>query len=240
MSRGINKVILIGNAGNDPESRFFPNGDAVANVSIATSESWRDKQTGQMQERTEWHRLSFVDRGNYKLGQIASQYIKKGSKVYVEGSLRTREYEKDGIKRYTTEIIVDQLQLLDPRDDSQQQLQQNNWAGQQPQMPPPQPQTFGSWGNPQQPAQAQPQAGNWGQQPAPQTPVQQPAPQAPMQQTMPQESLDGLSLAPKYAGGNNTVQNAVRSAGSVEQALIKGYVVRQASSVPDFDDDIPF
>ena len=94
MARGINKVILIGNAGNDAEVRFMPSGAAVANVNLATTESWRDKQTGQMQERTEWHRVSFMDRGNFRLGQIAGDFIKKGSKVYVEGSLRTREWKK--------------------------------------------------------------------------------------------------------------------------------------------------
>ncbi|WP_338086334.1 single-stranded DNA-binding protein [Marinomonas algarum] len=118
--KGINKVTLIGNVGNDAEVRFMPSGAAVANVSLATTESWRDKQSGQMQERTEWHRVVLMDRGNYRLGQIAGDFIKKGSKVYIEGSLRTREWEKDGVKRYTTEIIANEMQLLDSRGDSQQ------------------------------------------------------------------------------------------------------------------------
>jgi single-strand DNA-binding protein len=116
MARGINKVILIGNLGNDPETRFFPDGGAVTNASIATSESWRDKQTGQMQERTEWHRVVFKDRGNYRLGQIAGEYLKKGSKVYVEGRLQTRKWtDQSGQDRYTTEILANEMQMLDSR-----------------------------------------------------------------------------------------------------------------------------
>jgi len=115
-ARGVNKVILVGNLGNDPETRFFPDGGAVTNASIATSESWKDRQTGQMQERTEWHRVVFRDRGNYRLGQIAGEYLKKGSKVYVEGSLRTRKWQdQSGQDRYTTEIIVNEMQMLDSR-----------------------------------------------------------------------------------------------------------------------------
>ena len=115
-ARGVNKVILVGNLGNDPETRFFPDGGAVTNASIATSETWKDKQTGQMQERTEWHRVVFRDRGNYRLGQIAGEYLKKGSKVYVEGSLRTRKWQdQSGQDRYTTEIIVNEMQMLDSR-----------------------------------------------------------------------------------------------------------------------------
>lgn len=115
-ARGVNKVILVGNLGNDPETRFFPDGGAVTNASIATSESWKDKQTGQTQERTEWHRVVFRDRGNFRLGQIAGEYLKKGSKVYVEGSLRTRKWQdKEGQDRYVTEILVNEMQMLDTR-----------------------------------------------------------------------------------------------------------------------------
>lgn len=109
--RGINKVILVGNLGNDPEVRYTSTGTAVANVSIATSESWKDKNTGERQERTEWHRVVFFSR----LAEIVEQYLKKGSKVYVEGSLRTNSWEKDGVKRYTTEIIANDMQMLDSR-----------------------------------------------------------------------------------------------------------------------------
>jgi len=115
-SRGVNKVILVGNLGADPETRFFPDGGAVTNANIATSETWKDKQTGQMQERTEWHRVVFKDRGNFRLGQIAGEYLKKGSKVYVEGSLQTRKWQdKSGQERYTTEIVASEMQMLDSR-----------------------------------------------------------------------------------------------------------------------------
>ena len=111
MARGVNKVILIGNLGKDPEVKYFPNGDAFCNVTIATSESWNDKQSGEKKERTEWHNVVFTR----KLAEIAGQYLKKGAKVYVEGSLRTRKWEKDGIERYTTEILVNDMQMLDGR-----------------------------------------------------------------------------------------------------------------------------
>ncbi|NND69719.1 MAG: single-stranded DNA-binding protein [Halioglobus sp.] len=116
MARGVNKVILIGNLGNDPETRFFPDGGAVTNASIATSESWRDKQSGEQKEKTEWHRVVFRDRGNYRLGQIAGEYLKKGSKVFVEGRLQTRKWQdRDGQDRYTTEIVASEMQMLDSR-----------------------------------------------------------------------------------------------------------------------------
>ncbi|WP_133492883.1 single-stranded DNA-binding protein [Alcanivorax sp. 24] len=112
MARGVNKVILIGNLGADPETRFMPSGGAVTNVRLATSETWKDRQTGQMQERTEWHRVVFFN----KLGEIAGEYLKKGSKVYVEGSIRTRKWQgQDGQDRYTTEIVANEMQMLDSR-----------------------------------------------------------------------------------------------------------------------------
>lgn len=115
MARGINKVILIGNIGQDPEVKYLPSGGAVTNVSLATSETWKDKNTGQPQERTEWHRVVFFNR----LGEIAGEYLRKGSKVYIEGSLRTRKWQaQDGTDRYTTEIVASELQMLDGRDDS--------------------------------------------------------------------------------------------------------------------------
>lgn len=112
MARGINKVILIGNLGADPETRFMPSGGAVTNIRLATSESWKDRQTGQMQERTEWHRVVFFN----KLAEIAGEYLRKGSKVYIEGSLRTRKWQgQDGQDRYTTEIVANEMQMLDSR-----------------------------------------------------------------------------------------------------------------------------
>lgn len=113
MARGINKVILIGNLGQDPETRYMPSGGAVTNVTVATSESWKDKETGQPQERTEWHRVVFFNR----LAEIAAEYLRKGSKVYIEGSLRTRKWQDKttGADRYTTEIVGGEMQMLDGR-----------------------------------------------------------------------------------------------------------------------------
>ena len=110
--RGVNKVILIGNLGSDPEVKYIPNGSAVANFSLATSESWTDKSSGERQERTEWHRLVLWR----KLAEIAGQYLKKGGKIYVEGKLQTRSWDdQSGQKRYTTEVVVDEMQMLDGR-----------------------------------------------------------------------------------------------------------------------------
>ena len=112
MARGINKVILIGNLGRDPEVRYTPSGAAVANITIATSESWKDKSTGEQQERTEWHRVVFFQR----LAEIVGEYLKKGSKVYVEGRLQTRKWQdQSGNDRYTTEIVANEMQMLDSR-----------------------------------------------------------------------------------------------------------------------------
>jgi single-strand DNA-binding protein len=112
MARGINKVILVGNLGADPDTRYMPSGKAVTNIRVATSESWKDKQTGDMQERTEWHSIVMYD----KLGEIAAEYLRKGSQVYIEGKIRTRKWQdKEGKDRYTTEIIADQMQMLGSR-----------------------------------------------------------------------------------------------------------------------------
>jgi len=159
MARGVNKVILVGTCGQDPEVRHLPNGNAVTNLSLATSEQWTDKQTGQKVERTEWHRVSMFG----KVAEIGGEYVRKGSQVYIEGKLQTREWEKDGIKRYTTEIIVDMqgtMQLLGGRPQNQDGSQQggNNY-NQAPRQQAPQ----------QRPQQA-PQ-----QRPAPQQPAPQPA-----------------------------------------------------------------
>jgi single-strand DNA-binding protein len=125
MARGVNKVILVGTCGQDPEVRYTPSGSAVTNLSLATSEQWTDKQTGQKVEKTEWHRVVMFG----KVAEIAGEYLRKGSQVYIEGKLVTREWEKDGIKRYTTEIVVDMqgtMQLLGgkPQDGGQSQAQQ--------------------------------------------------------------------------------------------------------------------
>ena len=111
MARGINKVILIGNLGQDPETRYLPSGGAVTNVSLAPTESWRDRESGEQRDRTEWHRVVFFRR----LAEIAGEYLKKGSKVYIEGQLRTRQWEREGQKHFTTEIVANEMQMLDSR-----------------------------------------------------------------------------------------------------------------------------
>lgn len=145
MARGVNKVILIGNVGGDPETRYMPNGNAVTNITLATTDSWKDKQTGQQQERTEWHRIVLFG----KVAEIAGEYLRKGSQCYIEGRLQTREWEKDGVKRYTTEVVVDMggtMQLLGGRgnsDDSPRQAQprpQNSQPAGQDNPPPSTPQ----------------------------------------------------------------------------------------------------
>ena len=112
MARGINKVILVGNLGQDPETRYMPSGGAVTNFTLATNESWKDKQSGEQKERTEWHRVAMFNR----LAEVAAEYLRKGSQVYVEGKLRTRKWQdRDGNDRYTTEIIADEMQMLGGR-----------------------------------------------------------------------------------------------------------------------------
>lgn len=112
MARGVNKVILVGNLGKDPEVRYMPSGGAVANVTLATSEQWKDKQSGEQKERTEWHNVVFYQR----LAEIVGEYLKKGSQIYVEGSLRTRKWQdKNGNDRYTTEIVASDMQMLGGR-----------------------------------------------------------------------------------------------------------------------------
>lgn len=115
MARGVNKVILVGNLGADPETRYTQSGDPVTNIRLATSEVWRDRESGEQNERTEWHRVVFFRR----LAEIAGEYLKKGSKVYIEGSLRTNQWERDGQKHYTTEVIASEMQMLDSRGDAQ-------------------------------------------------------------------------------------------------------------------------
>lgn len=154
-SRGVNKVILIGNLGQDPEVRYMPNGGAVTNITLATSESWRDKQTGEMKEKTEWHRVVIFG----KLAEIAGEYLKKGSQVYIEGSLQTRKWQdQSGQERYTTEVVVNiggSMQMLGGRSGGGDNMSQGGGWG-QPQQPQ-QGQQFSGGGNPrsaQQPAAA--------------------------------------------------------------------------------------
>jgi single-strand DNA-binding protein len=191
-SRGVNKVIILGNLGNDPEIRSFPNGGAVANLTIATSESWRDKQTGEQREKTEWHRVAVFG----KLAEIAGEYLRKGSQVYIEGALQTRKWQdQNGQDRFTTEVVVQGfngvMQMIGSRQGGQQQQGGYNQSPQQ-QQPQQQNQNAG-WGQPQQPAApAQPQGGYAPQQPqqsyAPQQPAPQSAPAAP--QKAPQQGFN--------------------------------------------------
>lgn len=154
MARGVNKVIIVGTLGNDPEVKYSSSGSAIANLSVATSEQWKDKQTGEKKEQTEWHRVVIFG----KLAEVAGEYLRKGSQVYIEGQLRTRKWtDSNGVDKYTTEIVITQMggvmQMLGgKRDDSGQQPRQQ--SGQQPQ---------GGWGkNPQQqqPKQQSQQGGN--------------------------------------------------------------------------------
>ncbi|ECF6016384.1 TPA: single-stranded DNA-binding protein SSB2 [Salmonella enterica subsp. enterica serovar Napoli] len=136
-TRGVNKVILVGNLGQDPEVRYMPNGGAVANLTLATSESWRDKQDGEIREHTEWHRVVVFG----KLAEIASEYLRKGAQVYIEGQLRTRKWtDQSGQDKYTTEVVVGQngtMQMLGRRDSQPQQGSQPFSGQPQPQTPPP-------------------------------------------------------------------------------------------------------
>ncbi|QZI87793.1 single-stranded DNA-binding protein [Vibrio phage 44E38.1] len=142
-SRGVNKVILVGNLGNDPEIRYMPNGGAVANITIATSESWRDKQTGEQREKTEWHRVSLFG----KLAEVAGEYLRKGSQVYIEGQLQTRKWQdQQGQDRYTTEVVVQGFNGV-------MQMLGGKAQGQGGQQQAPAQQQQGGWGQPQQPAQ---------------------------------------------------------------------------------------
>ncbi|MFY9178363.1 MAG: single-stranded DNA-binding protein [Venatoribacter sp.] len=208
MSRSVNKVTLIGTLGRDPEVRFMPNGNAVANLSLATDESYNDKNTGQKVEQTEWHRLVVYG----KLAEIVQQYLKKGARAFFEGKLKTREWEKDGVKRYTTEIVVNEMVMLDgPRSGgdanyNQQPPQYQNQGFAQPQpapqnyAPAPQPAYAPNPAYQQAPAPAQNYAQGGYAQPAPQ-PAQRPVQPVPAQQ----------APAPQPSNGFN-----------------------------DFDDDIPF
>lgn len=174
--RGVNKVILVGTLGRDPESKTFPNGGSVCNFSIATSESWVDKNTGERKEQTEWHRIVL----NNKLGEIAQQYLRKGSKVYIEGSLRTRQWtDQNGQERYSTEIRGDQMQMLDSRPSQQDGgwNQQGNSGFDAPRFSNNAPQGGGYNNN----NQAQPQGG-YGGNPSGYNQAPQSAPAAPRQQ----------------------------------------------------------
>jgi len=216
MARSVNKVTLIGTLGRDPEVRYLPNGNAVANLSLATDESYNDKQTGQKVDQTEWHRLTVYGR----LAEICQQYLKKGARAYFEGKLRTREWEKDGVKRYTTEIICNEMMMLDSRGEGMGvpgQMPGGMSGGM----------NSGMSGGYQQAPQAAPQ----GYQQAPQ---QQAPQQAPRQPAAPQS-------APQPQGGYGNAQGGYQQA---PQQAAPQQAPQQApqpsNSFDDFDDDIPF
>lgn len=230
MARGVNKVILVGNLGQDPEVRYMPNGNGVANISIATTDSWKDKNTGQMQERTEWHRVVLFG----KLAEVAGEYLRKGSQVYIEGRLQTRKWtDQSGQEKYTTEIVVDmggQMQMLGGRGEQQGggggyqggQSQGGYQGGQQ---------QGGGYGGGAQQSQSNNSY----------APQQQPAPaqqqQRPQQQSAPQQSNN------QYGGGYGQQQNNAPQQGGFApkpQNAPQGGASNPMEPPIDFDDDIPF
>jgi len=231
-SRGVNKVIIVGNLGQDPEVRFMPNGSAVANFTVATSETWKDKQTGEQKEKTEWHRIVIYQR----LAEIAGEYLKKGSKVYLEGRLQTRKWQnQQGADQYTTEIVANEMQMLDSR---------GQGGGQQGGGFSPQGQQQGG-GFSQQGQQQGQQSGGFSQQ-AQQKPAQ-PSYNKPAQQSggfaQQGQQSGGFSQQGQQSGGFQQ-QGQQQGGGFAQQGQQKSQ--QQAPKVNpqeptiDFDDDIPF
>lgn len=220
MARSINKVTLIGTLGRDPEVRYLPNGNAVANLSLATDESYNDKGTGQKVEQTEWHRLTVYGR----LAEICQQYLKKGSRAYFEGKLRTREWEKDGVKRYTTEIICNEMMMLDSRGEG---MGMGGGMGSGAPAPGQMAGNMGMGGGYQQAPQQAPQQ-------PPQQPPQQRAPQAP----------GGYQQAPQQAPRQpQQPQGGYGNQGGYQQPPQQApqqAAPQPSNSFDDFDDDIPF
>lgn len=233
-SRGVNKVTIVGNMGNDPESRTFPNGDVVTNITVATSEKWKDKATGEDRERTEWHRIVF----HRRLAEVAAQYLRKGSKVYIEGRLQTRKWQDKttGADRFTTEIVAGEMQMLDSRGDG------GNAGGFAPQAASQGMSPQGQAHNPMQQTQQQaPQAMAQSMQQAPQQMQQAPqqmqqAPQqmqqAPQQmhQAPQQQAPQQMQPAPQQQA--QPVQRQPQQAPAAQPAPAQGF--------DSFDDDIPF
>jgi single-strand DNA-binding protein len=211
MARGINKVILIGNLGQDPEVRFTPSGTAVANLNLATSDTWTDRQSGQRQERTEWHRIVLFN----KTAEIAQQYLKKGSKVYIEGRLQTRKWQdQNGQDRYSTEIVANDMQMLDSRGGDFQ----GGGASQ------------GGY------AQNNPAQGAPGQQPAP----QQPAPQSHQGGGMSQQGgypPQGGTQQGSYGGAPQPARGPQQNQPANQNS---NYGAPDPGNFDDFDDEIPF
>ncbi len=230
----LNKVMLIGNLGADPEVRYMPSGDTITTINLATSRRWKDRQTGDQREETEWHRVTFFNIGNFKIAEIAAEYLKKGSKVYVEGRIKTSKYQKNGQDHYSTAIIADQMQMLDSRaggtgDFSQQggsvapQTNQNQNFQQQPQQV-----------NQQQPQQqSQPQNFQQPQQ------VNHPAPQQNYQQT--QQFTPPTQQVPLQPPPVQQEQQPVQSFNQsppVQQSQPEKTTTNSVKD--DYNDDIPF
>lgn len=215
MGRSVNKVTLIGTLGRDPEVRYMPNGNAVANLTLATDESYTDKGTGQKVEQTEWHRITAYG----KLAEIIQQYLKKGSRAYFEGKLRTREWEKDGVKRYTTEIIANDMMMLDRAGDSMGSYSAPA-AASAPMMNAPMNAPMGA-----APMAAAPMGGMapQGYQQAPQAAPMQ-APKAAPQQAPAHGGYQQAPQQPAYQGGYQQPQ----------------HMPQPGNNFDDFDDDIPF
>jgi len=250
MGRSVNKVTLIGTLGRDPEVRYMPNGNAVANLSLATDESYNDRQTGQKVEQTEWHRITVYG----KLAEIVQQYLKKGARAYFEGKLRTREWEKDGIKRYSTEIIANDMVMLDGRSNGDMsggmgggyQQPQNAAGMMNPGMgAAPQAAAQSAYGQaPQQPAAApqrnapQQAPGNYSQQPA-QQPAQGGYAQPPQQPAHQQAPAPGGYQQPPQ---QQPQQQQPRQAAPQQQAPQQqpAQTPPPSNNFDDFDDDIPF
>ncbi|MFT5758941.1 MAG: single-strand DNA-binding protein [Alteromonadaceae bacterium] len=226
-SRGVNKVIVVGNLGQDPEVRFMPNGSAVANFTVATSETWKDKQTGEQKEKTEWHRIVIYQR----LAEIAGEYLKKGSKVYLEGRLQTRKWQnQQGADQYTTEIVANEMQMLDSR---------GQGGGQQSGGFAPQGQQQG--GNFSQQGQQQGQQSSGFTQPAQQKPAQ-PAYNKPAQQAggFTQQGQQGGGFAQPAQQPGSFQPQGQQSGGFSQQGQQQAPKVNPQEPTIDFDDDIPF
>lgn len=231
MGRSVNKMTVIGTLGRDPEMRYMPNGNAVVNLSIATDESYNDKQSGQKVEQTEWHRITAYG----KLAEIIGQYLKKGSKAYIEGKLRTREWEKDGIKRYTTEIIANDMMMLDGRSDGGSSMAGMSQAPAQAMQQAPS-QAMAQQQRPQQAAPAQPMA-------QPQQAYQQPAAQQPVQAQQPQQGFQPQRQPAPAQQPQQQAQQPQQGQGYQQQPVqqpVAQPTSQPANSFDDFDDDIPF
>ena len=242
MGRSVNKVTIIGTLGRDPEMKYLPSGSAVVTVSVATDESYNDKQSGQKVEKTEWHRMTAFG----KLAEIIGQYLKKGSKAYFEGKLRTNEYEKDGIKRYSTEIVVNDMMMLDGRGDNAGMGGNAGFASNAPmnQAPSaamggaPQAGGFNQGAPAAQPGFNQGQPAQQGGFQPQQAPAQQPAQQGGFQpqQAPAQQPAQQGGFQPQQA----PAQQPAQQGGGFGQQPAQQPAAQPANNFDSFDDDIPF